>query len=305
MRAQDLSVIEDSGWRLVLLAADTMPMAAGRRLISWWGRLCSVNVAGYERTCERLIPGDDSRARVPSRYWGSPPSARARRFGVSLELDLRDNVQRCLYFAGKYEPATIALIVDSLEPGHVVLDVGAHVGVHSLAAAAVPGVRVISFEPMADSARALNRTVQRTSRDVEVVEVALGDRRGRLELRTSPEWGVHDAGVRSAFNTGPVVASASVVTFDEWNSTRHLRPNLVKIDVEGFELAVIRGMSNLLENSPPSVLVVELKDSLLNRAGTSGKEVVDTVVGFGYRVAERVEYNQVFRSTRFDDAEHS
>lgn len=298
MRAQNLRGLEERAWRCVIQVADALPRGVARRFISLWGRFCSISSTGYERTCERLIPGDRSLVRVPPRYWVGAPRIRARRFGVALELDLRDNVQRCLFFAGSYEPATTELIVRSLKPGDIVLDVGAHIGIHSLAAAAVPRVRVVSFEPAADSAQALRGVVQRSDRDIEVVELALGERTGLVELRSSPEWGFYDAGVRSAFNTGPVVAGARVVAFDEWNRSRHLRPTVVKVDVEGLELAVMRGMSELLENSPPKLLVIELKDALLERAGTSREAVVETVVAFGYRAADYVEYNQFFYSER-------
>ena len=177
------------------------------------------------------------------------------------------------------------------------LDIGAHIGVHSFAAASIPGVKVVSFEPMPDSVLALHRTIRRSTRNIEVIPLALGEAKGRLDLRSSPKWGVHDAGVRSAFNTGPVVGDVPVVPFDDWNKTRNLKPNLVKIDVEGLELAVIRGMTSLLKKHPPSILVVELKDSLLAQAGTSRTKVIETLSGFGYRPVKSVEYNQVFKQS--------
>lgn len=295
MRPQDLRRIEERAWRIVLAMADRLPLPYGRRLLSGLGRICSHTMSGYQRTCERLITGNNLMVRVPPRYWSGPDPAPARRFGVRLNLDLRDNVQRCLYFTGTYEPETTRLISRSVRAGELLVDVGAHIGVHSLAAASVPGVKVVSFEPMLDSAQTLSRTVWRSTRDIEVVALALGDADGRVSLRASLDWGLHDAGVRSAFNSGPVVGEAQVVRFDEWNHDRRLRPSVVKIDVEGLELAVLRGMESLLTWHPPRTLVVELKEPLLERAGTTRSEVVKMLKGFGYLEAESMEYNQVFR----------
>jgi hypothetical protein len=54
-----------------------------------------------------------------------------RRLGLRLELDLRDNLERTLYATGTYEPALLRFLHDELRPGDVVLDVGAHIGVHA------------------------------------------------------------------------------------------------------------------------------------------------------------------------------
>src|SRR3954451_5544991 len=93
---------------------------------------------------------------LPPAWWEHASRVRVRRLGVRLELDLRDNLQRTLYFTGTYEPGVLALLERELRRGDVVLDVGAHVGVHALTAArrlrALGGGRVIAFEPTPDSA---------------------------------------------------------------------------------------------------------------------------------------------------------
>src|SRR4051812_32374921 len=72
---------------------------------------------------------------MPEAWWATAPRITARRLGLTLHLDLRDNLQRTLYFTGTYEPGLLAALEDELRAGDVVLDVGAHVGVHALTAA--------------------------------------------------------------------------------------------------------------------------------------------------------------------------
>ena len=93
----------------------------------------------------------------PPDWWTTHPRVAVRRHGLRLELDLRDNLQRTLYFTGTYEPGLLRALREELEPGDVYVDVGAHVGVHALSAARrigeLGGGRVIAFEPTPDSAR--------------------------------------------------------------------------------------------------------------------------------------------------------
>ena len=100
------------------------------------------------------------------------------------------------------------------------LDVGAHVGVHALTAARrlreLGGGRVIAFEPTPDSAAAVRAAAARNGLPVEVVESGLGEADGEIELRGDPRYPTHDAGVRSQFGEGDVVARAPVTTLDAW-----------------------------------------------------------------------------------------
>src|ERR687885_2186416 len=114
---------------------------------------------GLFRVASRLPEPMPRLGRVPPEWWAIEPRVRARRLGLDLELDLRDNLQRTLYFTGTYEPGLLRALENELEPGDVFVDVGAHVGVHALCAARrlseIPGGgRVVAFEPTADSAAA-------------------------------------------------------------------------------------------------------------------------------------------------------
>jgi FkbM family methyltransferase len=207
---------------------------------------------------------------VPEAWWQTAPRITARRLGLTLHLDLRDNLQRTLYFTGTYEPGLLALLEDELRPGDVVLDVGAHVGVHALTAArrlrALGGGRVIAFEPTPDAAAAARTAAARNGLAVEVVPAALGEADGQVELRGDPRYPSHDAGVRSQFGEGDVVARVPVVTFDGWARETGLdRLDVVKIDIEGAEILALRGMRESLTRLRPRLLAIEVKDVVMAR----------------------------------------
>ena len=194
----------------------------------------------------------------------------ARRRGLRLDLDLRDNLQRTLYFTGTYEPGLLALIEAELRPGDVMVDVGAHVGVHALTAARrlrdLGGGRVIAFEPTEDSSAAVRAAAGRNDLPVDVVRAALGDAEGTIELRGDPRYGTFDAGVRSQFGDGEVIATAPLLTFDGWAAGAGLdRLDVVKIDIEGAEILALRGMRETLRRLRPRVLAIEVKDVVMAR----------------------------------------
>jgi FkbM family methyltransferase len=207
---------------------------------------------------------------VPEAWWLEHPRVRGRRLGLRLHLDLRDNLQRTLYFTGTYEPGLLALLRDELRAGDVVLDVGTHVGVHALTAARrlreLGGGRVIAFEPAPDSAATARAAAARNGLEVEVVASGLGDTEGEIELRGDPRYPTHDAGVRSQFGEGEVVARAPVTTFDAWAERAGLgRLDVVKVDIEGAEILALRGMRRTLTRLQPRLLAIEVKDVVMDR----------------------------------------
>ena len=231
---------------------------------------------------------------LPEAWWTTAPRVRARRLGVDLELDVRDNLQRTLFFTGTYEPGLVRVLRRELRAGDVVVDVGAHVGVHALGAARrlrdLGGGRVVAFEPAADSARAVRAAASRNGLAVDVVEAALGEREGAVELRGDPRYGVHDAGVRSRFGAGKVVQRAPVTTLDAWAAATGLdRLDVVKLDIEGAEILALRGARETLRRLRPRLLAVEVKDVVMARGPGDEAALHELLAACGYAAAGEAE----------------
>ena len=267
-------------------------------------RARSTTRRGYTRSLYRVAvrtpvptPG---LVKLPAAWWSAAPRVRVRRLGLRLELDLRDNLSRTLYVTGTYEPGLLGLLRGALRRGDVLVDVGAHVGVHALTAAArlrrLGGGTVVAFEPARDSAATLRAAAARNRLDVTVVECALGRGPGTAELRADPAYGAADAGVRSLHGHGAAVQTVPVVAFDAWVRQAGLdRLDVVKLDVEGAELDALAGMRDSLARLRPRLLSVEVKDSVLRRAGTDGAAVRRLLRDCGYRPTGRVlDRNELF-----------
>jgi len=267
------SALQRALGRLLERLAPLIGRRAARAVAAAAMRLGARTSRGYDKGVYRVarrrpVPMPDL-WKVPEDWWAPIPEVTVRRRGLRLRLDLRDNLQRTLFFTGTYEPGLLDLIEAELRPGDVMVDVGAHVGVHALTAARrlrELGGRVVAFEPTADSSAAIRAAAARNGLPVEVVRAGLGEEEGTLALRADPRYGDHDAGVRSQFGDGEIVATAPLTTFDAWAAQAGLdRLDVVKIDIEGAEILALRGMRGTLRRLRPRVLAIEVKDVVMER----------------------------------------
>jgi FkbM family methyltransferase len=160
--------------------------------------------------------------------------------GARLELDL---TREKAYWLGRYELPVQDAMRRYVGPGSVVYDVGAHLGFFAVAAATL-GARVYAFEAAPENAARIRRHALLNGAPIEVVEGAVWDVAGTVGLRAGDsdrEWRTHGAG------------SLQTVVLDEF-VVAHELPTLVKIDVEGAEVHVLRGAGSLLRTSRPVVI---------------------------------------------------
>ena len=182
-----------------------------------------------------------------------------RRLVLPLSREFPDAWLAAIGFHG-YDPEVHTLyeaLVRGPRPPRVVFDVGANYGLHALRFL-VHGARVLAFEPNPDCHRWFRAWCDANRVPCELVPVAVGEQADEVVLAfpegrtylgsTMPEvraaW--HDATVRTLLV--PQVALDDVV------GERCLVPDLVKIDTEGSELAVLRGAVDLLRSVQPTLV---------------------------------------------------
>lgn len=167
------------------------------------------------------------------------------------------------YTDGTNELPVQRAIVGHLGRGSVFYDVGSNVGFFSLLAARQVGEggRVYAFEPLPLNARCIGANAAANSFDnIVVVEAAVGAAIGRHELLVTEHPGGATLSGRDRPPGVTGMIEVPVTTIDEFvRSGAGRPPTLVKIDVEGSEIDVVRGMSETLSTSRPVVLC-ELDD---------------------------------------------
>ncbi|WP_175031157.1 FkbM family methyltransferase [Burkholderia lata] len=173
--------------------------------------------------------------------------------------------------AGELEPGIRMLIQRLLSPGDVFLDVGANVGMHSIAAAqTMRGQgRIIAFEPYSPTAKLLEKTVwiNGFQNIVDVKNEAVFDVQGERALHLGATSGHHSLFPHEGhLPITDTAVNVPVTTLD--HAVANLpSANLIKIDVEGAESAVMAGAGALLGRSKDIGIIAEFGISHLRRVG--------------------------------------
>ena len=207
--------------------------------------------------------------------------------GRQMLCDLRDHVERQVYFIGLYEPIEVFVLMRLLRPGMTMIDGGANVGQFTIMAsdAVSPSGAVHSFEPVPSTFSKLRRNVEiNRLQNVHTNQVALWYERATLRLGLARN-NLDNAG---AFGVDIVDAVSEVDTkatrLDEY-AEAHQIPTIdfIKLDVEGAELQAMQGMSRVLERDHPTLLV-EICRKTATRLGYDVQEIWKLLVDdMGYR----------------------
>ena len=174
------------------------------------------------------------------------------------------------FYPRTYEIAKHRFLCTSCRPGATVLDLGAHLGLFSVAMARAVGDagRVFAFEPAPGVRKALQQTV-RLNGCQEIIEVrheAIGGVAGRAAL-VSGTGPLSNAGRLDARSADRLLGQlVDVVTVDAFTAARDLRVDCMKIDVEGSEFDVLAGARATIARDRPAI-ALEVHPSLLAAAG--------------------------------------
>ena len=214
---------------------------------------------------------------------------------VRLSLDRAQYSQQIMleYLdAGRlYEAETCAYLGSVLQDGDVFLDVGAHVGWFSMFAAALvgPSGQVWSFEAnAANHAHLVQHVALNEFGQVHPIHAAVGEAAAVLPmLRRADNDGGHalrpDLGTVLERLDDPAFDATWCTSLDGFFGDRNLPPvRAIKIDVEGFELRVLRGARSFLARHAVPVVIAEINHPCLAIAGTDEHELRAFMDGLGY-----------------------
>lgn len=223
--------------------------------------------------------------------WNDAPTrtARGKYHGYRMRLDLSDWSDRSAYFLGRYYDLDSQQLYKLLiRPGDHVLDVGANVGMMMLLAARLVGPRgrVDCVEPNPSCVDRLREHVALNNlTHVHVHQAGLADRQAEMTLRVL----TGHAGMGSLADVRPADAhlvtetiQVPVLRGDDLVERLPAPPDLIKIDVEGFEHRALLGLRRTLESRRPA-LMLEFVESHLARAGSSRQQVADLLAELGYQ----------------------
>ncbi len=202
-----------------------------------------------------------------------------------MRLNIRDLIQQTILLEGVWDPTLTTFIQRNLSPGDAFIDVGAHVGYFTLLASrrVGPSGTVLSVEPNPFAFDQLQGNVGRNDlSNVLVQHTACGDSRGVVKLYLHTESNSSMASLYTADAAGSTAVEVPCTTLDELCQEQGVnRARLVKIDVEGAELFVLRGMKRIMREMRPAI-VLELHPQLLEDVGTPFHTVLALLKEFDY-----------------------
>jgi FkbM family methyltransferase len=224
-----------------------------------------------------------------SRWRGAPRKrVRGKWHRYWMELNLADWSERQTWFLARYgELAVQLLMTHCLRPGDRAADIGANIGMVTLHAAALvgPSGSLDSFEPNPGCADRIEHALRENGiKHVRLHRMGLSDSPATLTLNVL----LNHTGMGTLAPLGPsdqcrVTHSVSVpVEVGDAILLKDDRPiTLIKVDVEGFETRVLKGLHQTLQKWRPIVLT-EVIPEWLERAGSSVIEMLQTMNQMGY-----------------------
>jgi FkbM family methyltransferase len=187
------------------------------------------------------------------------------------------------------ESVVLGDLLDELGPDDVFYDVGANVGLYSLFAARRADA-VVAFEPHPLNLDGLEANLARNGVDATVVRGALSDRGGEADLYVAAE----EAGA-GTHTFAPDQVSGDAITVpvhagDELIDAGEIPPPTVaKLDVQGAEYRVLKGLENALAGGPLRTIYCELHPEQVEKIGGSVGDLTALLEDHGFRIAPLVD----------------
>jgi FkbM family methyltransferase len=196
-------------------------------------------------------------------------------------------IYRLLYrpFKAYTDRAERQLLRRILFAGAVVVDAGANIGIYSefLSRCVGPTGAVHSFEPSPDNFQRL-RAATRNLANVHVSEAAVGEHSGKSQLYLSDKLNV-DHRTYMADEDSRRTMPMEMVALDEYFKPGE-RVDLIKMDIQGYELHALRGADRVLEDNPDIKLLVEFWPYGLKQAGANWADLITALEQKGMAIQQ-------------------
>lgn len=226
------------------------------------------------------------------------------RDSIYLELNPTGFIDWCLMARGGFEPTVKQVIHTALQNGGIMLDIGANIGVFSLAAAQLPDVEVIAFEPSPRELQRLHRNVAlNPNLPIIVMPYACGSKAGKESMfqASGDNTGANSMAQEPDSESYETITIRTVVPGNYLHEDILKKVRLVKIDVEGYEQVVLDGLAQSMEHLKNATFVLEINPPCLERAGSSSKWIYEFFEKQGLTGLLGIETDETDEDGKYDE----
>ncbi len=205
--------------------------------------------------------------------------------GNKIYLQKHSFVSKCLVRRGIHEETLTKFVINEIKKGDVVLDVGANIGYYTLIFAKIVGENghVFAFEPEPSNFNLLKKNVMVNNyRNVSLEKIVISNKNGNTKLYLSKT----NAGSHRIYLSNTVknnFINVEMKTLDEYFKNNSIRDKIsfIKMDVEGSEIGVIKGMNSILENKKLTVML-EFDPRQIKNYGASPEDLLNILANHGF-----------------------
>lgn len=189
------------------------------------------------------------------------------------------------YFTSEYEADNYSFLKSHIKQGMHIIDIGAHIGLFSVCTSQLTGPtgKIVCFEPTPGTFAILKETLRLNHcNNVAAQQAAVGAVPGKATFYVGDEEG--DNSNSLVLNKGKSHGyDVTVTTVDKVCQDHNLKPSLVKVDVEGAELDVLKGAVNTMTTTRP-LMILGLHPSFIDIKGDSLQQIWDIIKERRYEV---------------------
>ena len=187
---------------------------------------------------------------------------------------------------GTYEELESKIMEEKIEMGNIVVDVGANIGLHTLNMARIVGNagQVFAFEPDPSNFEILKKNAKINNyKNIILEQKAVGDKHGRTTLYQSDHPGKHR--IFPQTDQAKSQVQVELTNLDNYFDSDMIdKINFIKIDVEGLEFSVLKGMKNILKNSKKIKILFEFMPENTMEAGFTPIELLNYLTSNDFKL---------------------
>ncbi len=200
----------------------------------------------------------------------------------------RDYVGMKIHKRGLYEAETVTLVKTILRRGDTFMDIGAHFGQYTLIASrsVEENGAVYSFEPHPETVQYLRQNVRINGcANVRIINAAVSDKTGEQTFHLGSRSNYGASSLVSSIEDSGKTAQTRVIKLDDYIKEQNIGAvTLIKADVEGAELNLLRGAEDLLSRKDKPMLILEFNEYTQSRFGQTCHNLAEWLRAHGYRL---------------------